>query len=586
MATTRVGDIKLLNQQRWEQHLAAQTLKEQLGARPRPAGAQPIAAASAHCAGAAALATAPWGVTAPAHAAVPTAGSLFNRPNPIAYDHERDGREYYTNPYNRKLDRFLMRRGEKRAIRPDGTYVLNYNEADAEQAGQMNERMWDRDNTKHRFMPVYGSDLTSVNEADPRKFRIPNTSVVNKVGDLKVPFCCWGIRLTAAQWVWWTNLLCFCAHMFMFVFTLERAFLRWGRNPFNDPAEHVRVKIYRISQIPTPEMLALNESRWSPGWNLTNPRASVENEFYLHDNDLSVDFAWLTASFFLISALFHLWALIAGLFERYWFIYWRQMDDAFCWWRWAEYSVSASLMAMAIAISIGLREQSVLAGIFMLHWCTMAFGFLVEYIAVPKYLVDTTPHYRPVGAYEFGLWERGLPPPTPIDRYRNDPKALKLISQDQWQLDRPLYDIQSTNTIVGAESDYFVQAQRRQNFFRRMIPHIFGWFSCSAAWVIIIVHLEWARHDLRKVTDRTIPEWVDGAIYGTVIIFWSFTFVQIIFQYLPPGFYWGSELIYCVLSLSAKMYLGFFLLINVILTDGTVEASLAPAQGGTDMTEL
>ena len=55
------------------------------------------------------------------------------------------------------------------------------------------------------------------------------------------------------------------------------------------------------------------------------------------------------------------------------------------------------------------------------------------------------------------------------------------------------------------------------------------------------------------------------------------------FQYLPPGFYWGSELLYCVFSLSAKMYLGFFLLINVIMTDGTVEASLAPAQGGTDM---
>ena len=28
-------------------------------------------------------------------------------------------------------------------------------------------------------------------------------------------------------------------------------------------------------------------------------------------------------------------------------------------------------MAMGIAISIGLREQSQLAGIFMLHWATM-----------------------------------------------------------------------------------------------------------------------------------------------------------------------------------------------------------------------
>tara|TARA_B100000787_G_scaffold112863_1_gene84047 strand:+ start:1177 stop:1581 length:405 start_codon:yes stop_codon:yes gene_type:complete len=109
--------------------------------------------------------------------------------------------------------------------------------------------------------------------------------------------------------------------------------------------------------------------------------------------------------------------------------------------------------------------------------------------------VDATPHYRPVGAYEFALWRRGRPLPTPIERYRNDPGALKLISQDQWtldvRLDRPLYDIKATNTIVGAESHYFVQAQRRQNFARRMIPrmipHIFGWFTMSAAWIIIIV---------------------------------------------------------------------------------------------------
>ena len=53
-------------------------------------------------------------------------------------------------------------------------------------------------------------------------------------------------------------------------------------------------------------------------------------------------------------------------------------DDGFCYWRWFEYSLSASLMAMAIALALGLREQNILAGIFMLHWSTMMFGFLVE----------------------------------------------------------------------------------------------------------------------------------------------------------------------------------------------------------------
>ena len=43
---------------------------------------------------------------------------------------------------------------------------------------------------------------------------------------------------------------------------------------------------------------------------------------------------------------------------------------------------------------------------------------------------------------------------------------------------------------------------------------------------------------------------------------------------LSPGFYWGTEICYCILSLTAKMYLGWFLLINVIYVDGTVDETL------------
>jgi len=47
---------------------------------------------------------------------------------------------------------------------------------------------------------------------------------------------------------------------------------------------------------------------------------------------------------------------------------------------------------------------------------------------------------------------------------------------------------------------------------------------------------------------------------------------------LPPGFYFGTELCYCALSLTAKLYLGWFLLINVIFTDGSVDEALTPAE--------
>ena len=43
--------------------------------------------------------------------------------------------------------------------------------------------------------------------------------------------------------------------------------------------------------------------------------------------------AYVTAGFFGISCLFHLFAVIAGVFEIFWFIYWRQLDDAQPYWR-------------------------------------------------------------------------------------------------------------------------------------------------------------------------------------------------------------------------------------------------------------
>ena len=102
--------------------------------------------------------------------------------------------------------------------------------------------------------------------------------------------------------------------------TLYLAYWRWDRSMWRD-TEHVMVKIYRVTQVPTGEMIANNESKWSSGWN--NRSIGGGNEFYLRDNSMDVNFATLTLSFFAISAVFHLWACIVGLFERFWFIYWR-----------------------------------------------------------------------------------------------------------------------------------------------------------------------------------------------------------------------------------------------------------------------
>ena len=118
---------------------------------------------------------------------------------------------------------------------------------------------------------------------------------------------------------------------------------------------------------------------------------------------------------------------------------------------------------------------------------------------------------------------------------------------------------------------------------RRMLPHTLGYFPMVAAWVIIVVHLETAKRDLTYITDRTMPEWVNGAVYGTVVIFWSFSVVQIIYQRLAPGFYFGTELTYCALSLTSKLWLGWFILLNVLYNkpeDGGADAALRGANEG------
>lgn len=48
---------------------------------------------------------------------------------------------------------------------------------------------------------------------------------------------------------------------------------------------------------------------------------------------------------------------------------------------------------------------------------------------------------------------------------------------------------------------------------------------------------------------------------------------------LAPGFYWGTEVAYCLLSLTAKLYLGWFLLINVIFIDGSTADETLSGQG-------
>lgn len=197
---------------------------------------------------------------------------------------------------------------------------------------------------------------------------------------------------------------------------------------------------------------------------------------------------------------------------------------------------------------------------FVTQWL----GFMTELYSRPVIHVDKTNYEYPVGRLGF------LKKPD----YADNPNALHILSQVAWEGDRILRD--ENGTPVATSFDY-VRAQRFSNYMRRMLPHVLGIFSFMGPVVVMIYHFEWARWELTQSTDLQMPTFVPLIIYGSLAIFSSFAFVQWIFQMIPPTYYWASEVCYNLLSLTAKMWLGWLMLINVIMVEGRAEDLLGGA---------
>ena len=275
-----------------------------------------------------------------------------------------------------------------------------------------------------------------------------------------------------------------------------------SQNPYH-------VKVYRIS------------ARWKND-------TQEGYEMTIEDNGMPIDLAVGTLVFFLISAVFHLWAVIVGLFENTWFLYWRHIDNAFCWWRWLEYSASCSLMGMLLAITLGIREQNTLVCLFVLLFTTQCFGFLNE------------------------LYSR------PVDH-------LNLNESD---------DESAKDNLNGTKLP--TNRQWNGGFFIRQVPYFIGCIPFLVYVAVIVYHLEYQKWRLRKETngELTIPEWVNAMLYGTIFIFSCFAVVMPIYQYISPKLYWGSEIVYSILSLTAKLWLGLLILFNVIMQEARAEEVL------------
>jgi hypothetical protein len=223
-------------------------------------------------------------------------------------------------------------------------------------------------------------------------------------------------------------------------------------------------------------------------------------------------------------------------------------------------------MAMLLSVSIGIREEMLLACIFMLMATTQIFGWLTELYSRPVVKADKTSYAWPVGRRGF------IEKPD----YHENQQALYIIDGTKWEGDRIVRD--DDGKIIVKNFDY-LHAQRTSNWLRRLVPFYCGWLPYMTVIVLNVWFLEYQSSRLYEDSDGSlrIPPWVRAALYGTYALFTSFAFVLPLYQFLPPAHYWGAEISYNLLSLSSKMFLGWLMLFNTIMTESRAEEVLGAA---------
>jgi hypothetical protein len=344
---------------------------------------------------------------------------------------------------------------------------------------------------------------------------------------------------TRAQWLWSINLVCLIVHsVFAWLAFNSCNATRFGQ---------------RVNENCTAVGMSIPVTRLAINWTATSAGGY---DVTLVDNGMPVRIDFLTGWFFLISAIFHAFAVIAGPFDRLAPNYWKQLDNALAYWRWIEYSASASVMVLALFLVSGIREQNSLAMAFVLMWSVQMFGLLTE--------VGSRPDKRESDGYRSWC---GDPVRTDallmIERKKRAYRDRNNGSRDEGPRE---YAYDQTMAMQSATTRYQWENQRlsdmpppmtydeqkvvrayamgyTRNYVRRMIPHVLGIVPYVTVWVIFLNGFFTQLSDLKQGDAdlfSQVPSWVPVAIVGTVIIFTSFTFVQWRYQWLSPDYYWKT----------------------------------------------
>lgn len=331
---------------------------------------------------------------------------------------------------------------------------------------------------------------------------------------------------TKASFLWWCNIVCAFFHFVMSVVTIA-------------------VTVANNGGMDKPTLsLYLTKLTWVP-----DATDALLPE-YVKGGKLQL--AWMTWGFFFLSFFFHFFIAFCNSKQAWgcydvkcrrittwgeawhglptgW--YFRNLHECRNPLRWAEYSISASLMIATISIASGVAHTYEIIFIFVLMFVTMTYGYFAEIMSPPLSLGPST---------------------KPREWLLNDKRPELLVFPP---------------SIVPAR-------------LQRLAPHLLGYFPYSAIWSILMYSFFSNTGD----GDNAPPSFVYVIVISQMVVFTLFGLTQLIslgfdgpFLLLggPSRFYW-AEFSYQILSLLAKGILGMTLLSSVLVF-GSFEDAVSAA---------
>lgn len=97
-------------------------------------------------------------------------------------------------------------------------------------------------------------------------------------------------------------------------------------------------------------------------------------------------------------------------------------------------------------------------------------------------------------------------------------------------------------------------------FWYRISPWFVGHIPQVVAWALVYISFYSSSWDLGR-----IPWFVFLILWGECILFFSFGAASFLSQYYPPPQFWKGELLFQILSLVSKGFLGILLIVNVLM---------------------